>query len=798
MSRTVALGRARKVPIGRQSPSNIEAQSHVPLPFAVRYRRALGDAQLQRNLLNFQRSWRESRDVAWNGYAAAPFAPHPSQSSALPTANPHVHLPDNPGNDEFVLLRDRFAAIKDDVIERLPDYVDRFQAAAEANGVRVFRAATYEDANRYVLDLCARHHITHVVKSKTMVSEETGLNAVLEESGIEAVETDLGEWIVQLAHERPSHMVMPAIHKSRQQVGALFTDSTGHDVSGEDIGEQVGVARRELRQDFLEAGLGVSGANALIAETGTVMFICNEGNARLVTSLPRVHVVLAGIEKLVPDYAAAMLQLRLLARTATAQAITSYSTFVSGPSEPDKEMHIVLVDNGRNAMREDPLIKEALRCIRCAACANVCPPYGVVGGHVFGYIYSGAIGLVNTPYHHGIDAAAGPQSLCVSCNACATVCPVGIPLPQQILAVRSQVVEKKGLPFAARAALSLWSQPRLSDLVLRAAAALSKPLSDGRFLRVKRVGAHLVPRGRALTSWRTPPAPALKPARDRLPALTEREPARIASRAEGLRVAYFIQCITDRLFPDMADAVMSVMQACGVEVVVPRNQHCCGLVALDAGDLPRACRMARQTIAMLEEVRADYILTGGASCAVAMLHEYEGLFREEPGWQARAAALRGKVIDFTTFMHDVARLEPGSLAGNGQNPGPVVYHNFCQSANVLGIDEAPMHIIRDVLGLELRDLPEAGVCCGFGGSTSIAHAEVSAEILKRKLENVASTGAAVLVTDNPGCIMHLRGGVDAAGQDVRVLHIAELVAEHLPSMGLPAKARSGAEGSGKT
>lgn len=779
MSRTVALGRVRKVPAGEQSPSNVEASPHIPLPFGVRYRRALTDAQLGRNLLNFQRSWRDSRDAAWAAYAESPFAAGAPQS---PTANPHVHLADTPANAEFRLLRDRLAAIKDDVIEHMPDYVDQFQRAAEANGVRVFRAATADDANQYVLDLCARHHITHVVKSKTMVSEETNLNAVLEESGIEAVETDLGEWIVQLAHEKPSHMVMPAIHKSRQQVGALFTESTGRPVSLEDIGEQVGVARRELRQDFLEAGLGVSGANALIAETGTVMFICNEGNARLVTSLPRVHVVLAGIEKLVPDYAAAMLQLRLLARTATAQSITSYSTFVSGPPEPDKEMHIVLVDNGRTTMREHPLIKEALRCIRCAACANVCPPYGVVGGHVFGYIYSGAIGLVNTPYHHGIDAAAGPQSLCVSCNACATVCPVGIPLPQQILAVRAQVVEQKKLPFVARAALSLWSQPRLSDLAIRASAAMSKPLSDGSFIRVRRVGAQMMPRVRALTSWRTPPAPALTPARDLLPALTERKPARVANKAEGLRVAYFIQCITDRLFPDMAGAVMSVMEACGVEVVVPKNQHCCGLPALDAGDLPRARRMARQTIEMLEGVRADYILTGGASCAIAMLHEYEGLFEGEPAWQTRASALSSKIIDFTTFMHDVAQLEPGSLTGNAPNPGPVTYHNFCQSANVLGIDEAPKRLIRDVLGLELRDLPEGSVCCGFGGSTSIAHAEVSAEILKRKLENVASTGAQVLVTDNPGCIMHLRGGVDASGQKVRVLHIAELMAEHLPAV----------------
>jgi Fe-S oxidoreductase len=494
--------------------------------------------------------------------------------------------------------------------------------------------------------------------------------------------------------------------------------------------------------------------------------------------------VLAGIEKLVPDFAAAMLQLRLLARSATGQAITSYSTFVSGPPEPDKEMHIVLVDNGRLAMREHPLIKEALRCIRCAACANVCPPYAVVGGHVFGHIYSGAIGLVNTAYHHGIEAAAGPQGLCVSCNACATVCPVGIPLPQQILAVRAQVTAKRGLSFPIRALMSGWSQPRTADLALRAAAQLSRPLSDGRFTRVRRISAQLIPKVRALTSWRTPPALATRPYHvwttdHRRPTTDAIGRQYAVGSTQQLRVAYFIQCITDRFFPEMAEAIVKTLKRCGVEVVTPSGQHCCGLPALDAGDLPRARRMARQTIETLEGVQADYIVTGGTSCAIAMLHEYEGLFEGFSAWQRRATTLKESVLDFTTFMDKVVGLDTlkASITASGERIGPVTYHNFCQSANILGIDDAPRRIIRDVLGLELRELPEESVCCGFGGSTSLTHPEVAEEILKRKLANVASTGAKVLVTDNPGCILHLRGGIDAGGLDVRVLHIAELIAE---------------------
>ncbi|HYP40029.1 MAG TPA: LUD domain-containing protein [Chloroflexia bacterium] len=751
---------------------------HDPLPFEQRYKRALDDSQLQRNLLNFQRSWRVSREGAFADYGANP---ERAAIEAPERQGEHLHLPLARGTAEFEAIRDRLAAIKDEVIEGLPEYIDRFQMAAEERGVIVYRAADAEDANRYVLELCREHGIGHVVKSKTMVSEEIELNGVLEAAGIEAVETDLGEWIQQLSHERPSHMVMPAIHKSREQVGDLFSMATGREVSRQDIGEQVGVARRELRRDFLEAGLGISGANALIAESGAVMFIENEGNARLVTSLPRVHVVLAGVEKLVPDYAAAMLQLRLLARSATGQGITSYTTFLSGPPEPGKEMHIVLLDNGRMKMRDTPLIRDALRCIRCAACADVCPPYAVVGGHVFGHIYSGAIGLVNTPFHHGIEAGAGPQSLCVSCNACATVCPVGIPLPQQILAVRAQVVEEKGAPAAMRAAMELWSRPRLVDIALRAGAVVSTPLRDGGFTRTERAGASLVPPIRRLTGWRTPPALPMRPARDRLRKRKPYSGVILESQARGLRVAYFIQCITDRLFPRMALSVTRVLEACGVEVIVPGQQHCCGLPALDAGVLSPARKMARQTIEVLEKVKADYILTGGASCAVAILHDYERLFDGEPLMQIRAKVLAERVIDFTTFMDSVAQLTPGALARRNSPFAPVTYHNFCQSANVLGIEDAPRRLITDVMGLELREMEESSVCCGFGGSTSITRPEVAEQILARKLENVLRTGVRTVVTDNPGCIMHLRGGVDAKHLPVKVLHIAELMAAHLRS-----------------
>jgi L-lactate dehydrogenase complex protein LldF len=261
-----------------------------------------------------------------------------------------------------------------------------------AAGAIVYESTSADDAVRYVVELCRRRGAKLLAKGKSMVSEEVFLNRALEAAGVRAIETDLGEWIIQLAHETPSHMVMPAIHKSRQQVGGLFEAHVGRPVSRENIAEMAGVAREELRRVFAEADVGMTGANALIAETGTVMLVTNEGNGRLTSSLPPVHVVLAGWEKLIPTWEDAAAQVRLLARSGTAQDITVYTTFITGPDRLDRELHIVIVDNGRAEMAADPDFEAALRCIRCAACADVCPPYQVVGGHAFGFVYSGAIG----------------------------------------------------------------------------------------------------------------------------------------------------------------------------------------------------------------------------------------------------------------------------------------------------------------------------------------------------------------------------------------------------------------------
>ncbi|MFL5624016.1 MAG: LUD domain-containing protein [Ktedonobacteraceae bacterium] len=763
-------------------------------PFGVRLEHGLADEHMHRALERFAPSWRESRAGVLS-LEAAEYGP----------------------DYTFEHLRSQLRAAKDYAIEHQPELLAQFKAQAQAAGATIYEARTAEDANAYIYDLCARKGIDLVVKSKTMVSEETELNHYLEARGITPVETDLGEWVAQLAHERPSHMVMPIIHKTRQQVGSVLSEALGREISRDDVAEQVGVIRIEHRKSFLNAGMGISGANALIAESGTVMMITNEGNGRLVTSLPPVHVVMAGYDKLIGTFAEAMTQLRLLARSATAQHITSYTTFLTGPATPGKEMHIVLVDNGRSEMRADARFKDALRCIRCAACANICPPYQQVGGHAFGYIYSGAIGLVVTPFHHGIEAGAGPQSLCVSCNACETVCPVEIPLPSLILDVRHRTVEAKGLPWLKQVIFGTMTRPRLFGLLLRIGSIGQLPVTRGsQYVRARNFG----PLGKlpgirpvaALARWRSLPALARKPLRDRIPAVgagmssmssppeteppeTELAPARIATPVAGskpLTVCYFAGCMTDRLYPEMGEAVIQVLQAYGVRVTFPRAQNCCGLPALNSGDRQHGASMARQTIIALEkalaESEADYIISASTSCVATIMQDYIKLFEDlqQPGWLERTQALSRRVMDFTRFIDSVLLADKADAATRpvryvaADRDIVVTYHDSCQSCNCLNLRPEARRIIQHELGMELREMPQSDVCCGFGGSTSIEHPEVAERLLNNKLRNAESTGASLLVADNPGCLMHLRGGVDAKGKSIRVLHLAQLMAEHLP------------------
>ncbi|MXX81414.1 MAG: 4Fe-4S dicluster domain-containing protein [Chloroflexi bacterium] len=714
--------------------------------FTERYRRAVNDPDLRPRLLAFQRSWRESRDA-------------------------QVALLEQRTERSFDELRRDFAEVKDATLDRIDDYIAEFRANAEAAGATVVELTTAEEAVEYIAGVCKARGIDLVVKSKSMVSEEIELNDELAERGITAIETDLGEWLLQLAEQRPSHLVMPAIHQKRQYVAEILGEELGREFDPDDIPAMVASAREGLRRHYLAAGAGLTGANALVAETGSIMVVTNEGNMRLATSLPDVHFVTAGIEKLIPTWADAERQLQLLPRSATAQTLSTYTTCITG-AQPGKEMHIILLDNGRREMRLDDTIGAALRCIRCGACANVCPPYQVVGGHTFGHIYTGAIGLVNTAFHHDVEAAAGPQGLCVSCGACETVCPVAIPLPRQILQIRRRSTESGHAPRWERWLLRAWSVPQLFRAAMKLGAVAS---TLARAMGLVRRDHIRLPLPRRL-SWRSIPA---IPSQTGSALVDNRppQPMLASSPAAGSTVDLFSQCLANRLMPATVDASARLIEAGGASVSVPPNQHCCGLPAFDAGDWETARRMARDTIDVLS--RADHqIVTPATSCVISMRDHWPQLFGDEPQTLSRANAVADRVHDLAAWLDGPGRLPDGCL--EQEESGSWTAHRFCQSSN-RGEPGARIDLLVERLtGETSLPLEEAEVCCGFGGLTSIAAPEVGEGIIERKLECIIASGCETLLTNNPGCALHLRAGAVARGASHNTQHYADFLASRLP------------------
>ena len=350
--------------------------------------------------------------------------------------------------DAWEAQRDRGRAIKEHTIVNLDYYLEMLADNVEKNGGNVFFARDSAEANRYVLEIAAQRGVQTVIKSKSMVSEETQLNHALEGAGVEAVETDLGEYIIQLAGEAPYHIIAPAIHKSKDEVSTLLAERSGGRRL-EDAAELTMQAREQLRGAFRRADMSVTGVNFAVAESGSIVLVTNEGNGRMATSAPRIHVAAMGMEKVVPSIADLSTFLRILIRSATGQRISSYVTMVNGPRRSDdedgpEEFHLIVIDNGRSKLLADPHLREALYCIRCGACMNACPVYRKVGGHSYGWVYPGPIGAVITPVLTGIDEGKDLPFASTLCGACREACPVRIDLPRMLLELRAQAVESSG------------------------------------------------------------------------------------------------------------------------------------------------------------------------------------------------------------------------------------------------------------------------------------------------------------------------------------------------------------------
>ncbi len=424
----------------------------------------------------------------------------PALQQALALAKPGFHqtragaaarLP------EFDALRDAAAAIKDHTLAHLDRYLEAFEEKVVAQGGKVHWAQSEAEARAIVLRLCRAAGARSVTKSKSMIAEEIGLNEALEAAGIARVETDLGEYIVQLAGQTPSHILAPAIHMTKGQVSQLFAEHH-HAPPQHEPEALLGEARRVLRQRYFEADVGITGANFLIAETGSIVLVTNEGNAELTQGLPRTHIAIASIDKLVPTLDDACTLLRVLARSATGQEFSAYTTFLTGPKRPGdldgpEDFHVVLLDNGRSAMIGSEL-QDMLRCIRCGACMNHCPVYLATGGHAYGWVYPGPMGAVLTPSFIGIEQGHHLPNASTFCGRCEEVCPMRIPLPRMMRHWREQHFAGPSSPPTERCATRLWAFAAARPWLYRSASRLAIALlgllgrRTGRFRRLPLAG----------------------------------------------------------------------------------------------------------------------------------------------------------------------------------------------------------------------------------------------------------------------------------------------------------------------
>ena len=661
--------------------------------------------------------------------------------------------------------------IKEEAIADLPAIIERFTESVHRQGGHLHSAEDGKEAC-HIINAIAKHSgARRITKSKSMTSEEIHLNGALEAAGLHVRETDLGEYIVQLANDRPSHMVAPIIHMSVDDVRRVFREKLGVEDVPEKPAELTQLARQKLRADFLSADLGITGANFLLADTGTVVIVENEGNVRMTTQVPPVHVVIAGIEKLLPRAADLLPFLQLLPRTGTGQLLTSYLSFISGPGWGASPMtdgvarsfHVVLLDNGRMAMRNDELLSEALYCIRCGGCMTVCPPYQVVGGHVYGGpTYHSGIGNAWEAGVRGLDTAAGFNDLCTTCSRCQDVCPVHIDIPWINTVIRERIAQQRRHP---RGLIERLVYDRVLPVQEEGSVSLSRRLfSDpSRVYGLSRRGfwSSLIRFGpfRAVLSrlaGLSPARPLPLPNSETLAnwhsrrggrvVTTRYEVERISNDRRGSTVFLFADCHTEHVDTDVGKAAISCLEKCGMGVVLVAGQ-CCGRGALSQGLLETARRQAKDLQGMLAPaVKTGHAVVGiEPSCLSAVVDDHAKLL---PGTEAaEVAAGTEEILEFL-----LAQLGgEGSVTNESMTPAwtpaadglttPVVLHGHCQQ-KTLGWLPAAVKLLGSIPGVEVQ--LTSTECCGMAGSFGYKdeYYPISAELGQRLVAEIDELAAA--------------------------------------------------------
>ncbi len=715
----------------------------MPQAMSRRVRRALNDQSLQIALARLMSLMKMGRQIAFAGV-------------------------------DFDALSQEIRRVKEKAIADLPHLAEEFKEKATRAGAIVYEAKNADEANTYILNLAQKRDIRHIVKSKSMLCEEIELRQYLAKADIEVTETDIGEWIVQLAGERPAHLVGPALHKTIEQVAELFSSATGQKLEPEPQ-LLLDTARNALKQHYIDARMGISGANMAIAETGTLAIVTNEGNGCMTTTLPPVHVAVVGYEKIIPTWEDSATILRLLSRCTNSMKMPVYVSYITGPSYTSApfgktttatgpaELHIVMVDNGRWEMWHSPEFREALYCIKCGACLNVCPVFNSLAGQTYGYIYQGGIGAVLTAFFHGLDKARGPASLCLGCMTCKEACPARIDIPRLVSQLKTTIAEKQGLPWAERFVYGTFLRnPRRLDAAMKAVYLFEK-----RFADADSIVRHLPPPLDTLTDAISLPTVSPIPLRQRL--INSAHPQTTGEP----KVALYAGCVGNYVYSETCVQAVKVLQKLGANVYFPWEQGCCGAPAYFSGDSTTALKLAETNITALEQESPDYIVTLCPGCAVMLKQNYLTLTKPNPHLNKRSKSIADKVCDFSQLILRLSpQTTPKPTAGQ-----KVTYHDPCHLKRGLGIASEPRQLLRSH-GFEVAEMADADACCGFGGRVVLDYPQLSASILKRKLDAIEATGVSTVVTSCLPCVLQLRGGLDKRHSPIKVLHIAELLANH--------------------
>lgn len=672
-------------------------------------------------------------------------------------------------------LTSKLRGVKEEGINHLDVLLPQTIKALEAKGCKVFVAKTEIGAREYIANIVQQQL---VVKSKTNAGKEIGISQYLQDNGAKVVETDLGDRLVQLEGKgKSTHTLAPAIHIPIEDCTTLLSRDLGEQLACDEH-ELVKAARKSLRETFTLAEIGISGANAIDAETGSIFLTENEGNIRCVTSMPRVHIAIAGIEKIVPKFTDGLTVVKAAATYGVGQDIGTYVSIIDGVSryandelqflgsaQGPEEVYVVFLTQGRQEAI-DQGFEEVLYCINCGSCLNFCPIYGEIG-EKYGYKYLGGRGTVFAAFHgRELDKAqeAG-LSLCIGCGKCEASCAVGMHTPDMIAHLRSNVVKKDGLGLAKGSVFKLLAKNQLAP-ALKVAR------------RFQNLGLKKSADGKGST-LRVDLGEVGLPAQRLLPNLAELSFAEWIERKAPLakpkgKVAFFAGCVVNFANPQLGIDTFDVLMANQIQMVTFPQEACCGLPLLMSGDTQGAKALARQNIRLFASDEFAHILFVCPSCATTVKKEWGKLLADEKDLVLKAEyeAIQNKVIDLNDYLVNVLKVEVPLLS----MPAKMTYHDPCHLVRGLGISTEPRVLLKG-MGNELVEMVDGDSCCGFGGSFSLFYYQLSKRVNDEKIKHAQATEADYLITACPGCVMHLQDGLHRANSKMEVLHMVQLLAK---------------------